>query len=78
MKAISLKLKDEIFEEVEKMVKEIHVSRNAYINNALELYNKLHRKRKIRKLLKEASLNVGKQSMDILHEMEDLDPHLIQ
>ncbi len=78
MKAISLKIKDEIFEELEKVVKEIHMSRNAYINKALELYNKINRRQKTRRLLRKASLNVRGQSMEVLREMELLDPHLIE
>ena len=78
MKAISLKIKDEIFKEAEQMVKEAHVSRNAYINQAVDLYNQLNRRRKLRKQLRKESKLVMAESMKVLKEMELLDPHLIE
>lgn len=78
MKVLSLKLKDEIFEDVEKMVIEAKVSRNAYINNAVELYNKINQKKKWRDQLRRASKLVGAQSLEFLREIESIDPHLIE
>ena len=78
MKAISLKIREDIFEELEKTVKEIHMSRNAYINKAVELYNKLNRKQRIRRLLRSASLKVRDQSLEFLRETEVIDDHLIE
>jgi hypothetical protein len=39
MKTLSLKLDDRIFEETEKVVSELKLARNRYINEALNLYN---------------------------------------
>ena len=78
MKAISLKIQEDVFEELEKTVKEIHMSRNAYINKAVDFYNKINRKRKNRRLLKEASLKVRDQSLAFLREIEGIDSHLIE
>ena len=78
MKAISLKIKDDIFEDLEKLVKEGHLSRNAYINKALELYNKINRKRKWREQLRKASKLVGAHSLEVLKEIENIDPHLLE
>ena len=78
MKVLSLKLKDEIFKEAEQMVQYTHVSRNAYINKAVDLYNQLNRRRKLRKQLRKESRLVMAESMKVLKEMELLDPHLIE
>ena len=78
MKVLSLKLKDEIFKEAEQMVKEARVSRNAYINKAVELYNKINRRQKLRKAFRRASKLVRAESIKVLREMEGLDPHLIE
>ena len=40
MKVLSLKLKEQIFEDVEMIVKKMHVLRNAYINDVLDFFNK--------------------------------------
>ncbi len=77
MKVLSLKLKDEIFEEAENMIKQIKISRNAYINEAVELYNKLNRRKNLMKQFRKESKLVRDNSMAVLKEMELLDPHLI-
>ena len=41
MKTVSLKNDDSIFEETEKILSRIRKSRNRYINEALEYYNKV-------------------------------------
>ena len=78
MKLLSLKLQDQIFEDVEKMVKKVHISRNAYINEALRIYNQFNRKRILRKQIHRASKLVTQDSMEVLREMEHLDPHLLE
>lgn len=78
MKALSLKLKDEVFKDTEDLVKKINTTRNAYINQALELYNKFNRRRLLRKQLRKESKLVMAESMKVLKEMEFLDPHLIE
>ena len=77
MKVLSLKVKDEIFIEAEKMIREVNISRNAYINEAIELYNKLNRRKTLAKQFRKDSKLTSKASMKVLKEMELLDPHLI-
>jgi len=73
MKVLSLKLKDEVFEEVERVVHKIHVPRNAYINRALFFYNKLNQRKLMRKRLAKESEAVRDVSLDVLHEFEQLE-----
>jgi metal-responsive CopG/Arc/MetJ family transcriptional regulator len=77
MKVLSLKLKDEIFTEAEKMVKEINISRNAYINEAIEFYNKLNRRKNLAKALRKDSKLGRDESLRVLKEWELIDEHLI-
>ena len=77
-KALSLKLQEDIFEEVEKITKLTKMPRNAYINRALDFYNKLNRKRMLKKQLAKES-KLGKDSaLEVLHEFEQLDDNLFE
>ena len=40
-KMLSLKMQNDIFIETEAITKKIHMPRNAYINQAVDFYNKL-------------------------------------
>lgn len=73
MKVLSLKLKDEVFSEAEKLIEKIHVSRNAYINQALAFYNKVNKRRLLRKQLERESGETRAVSLEVLREMEKLD-----
>lgn len=73
MKTISLKIDDEIFGETEKILSTIKKPRNSYINEAIEAYNKIQRRKILeQKLSKESSL-VKKESMLVLKEFEEID-----
>ncbi len=73
MKAMSLKLREDVFKEVEKVVREIRISRNAYINDALVLYNTLHRRKFLRAQLQKESRAVREVSLEVLHELENME-----
>ena len=70
MKVLSLKLRDEVFEEVEKVVQAIRIPRNAYINQALEFYSKLSRRKLLKERLQKESRAVRLNSLRILKEFE--------
>lgn len=72
MKILSLKLKDDVFSEAEALIKKIHVSRNAYINKALSFYNKVNKRKLLRKQLENESKLVQGISLEVLSEMEKL------
>lgn len=52
MKTVSLKIDDSIFGETEKILAHIKKSRNRYINEAIEYYNKFQRNRILYRYLK--------------------------
>jgi metal-responsive CopG/Arc/MetJ family transcriptional regulator len=73
MKNISLKLQQSLLEETEEILKELHLSRNRYINEAVEFYNKVQRRKMIEaRMIKESGL-VSKDSMEVLKEFERLE-----
>ncbi len=44
MKTLSLKLEEHIIEETEQITKDINISRNRYINEALAYYNNIRKR----------------------------------
>ncbi|MBI4971173.1 MAG: hypothetical protein HZC17_04980 [Candidatus Omnitrophica bacterium] len=73
MKMLSLKLRDEVFQEVESVVHKIHVPRNAYINDALMFYSQLYRRKLLKKQLEKESRAVRQVSLEVLREFEKLE-----
>ena len=72
MKNLSLKLDDDIFLETERVVEKLGTTRNRYINEALEIYNKYYNRKMLRdQLVKESRAAYG-SSRDILEEYERL------
>ena len=72
MKTLSLKLDDNIFNETEVVLTKVKKSRNRYINEAVDYYNRINKRNLIaRKLTKESKL-VRKESLAVLLEFENL------
>jgi len=69
-KVLSLKLKDEIFQDTESMRKTAKVPRNAYINRALDFFNSIQKRRLLKRQLTKESKLVSKESLLILSEFE--------
>lgn len=72
MKNLSLKLDDDIFDETEKIVARVQKTRNRYINEAIDFYNRLHRRGLLSKQLARESKLVASDSMEVLAEFEKL------
>ena len=73
MKNLSLKMDDDIFQEMERNIARIRKNRNRYINEAVQFYNMVQNRKLLSKqLLKESKL-VKEESMKILAEFESLD-----
>ena len=72
MKTLSLKLDDNIFDETEDLRTKVKKSRNRYINEAVDYYNRINKRNLIAgKLTKESKL-VKKESLLVLSEFEVL------
>ena len=76
MKALSLKLKDEIFAAVDSIAKEIRQPRNAYINEALAFYTRFKRRQMLKARFKKESLATRASTLEVLREMEALEDPL--
>jgi len=70
MKTLSLKLDDSIFQETEQVIGYTKKSRNRYINDALDYYNKMQKRNLLTIQLEKESKIVGEESMKVLMEFE--------
>ncbi len=73
MKTLSLKLDDSVFSETESVVNQIHKPRNRYINEALEFYNKIQKRKILSAKLEKESKLVKEESLKVLNEFELID-----
>ena len=69
---LSVKLQDSVFEETEAIVKKSSLTRNAYINEAVDFYNRLNQRKKLQRLLMDESRIVAASSMEVLKEFEKI------
>ncbi len=72
MKNLSLKIDENIFQDTEKIISKIKKNRNRYINEAVEFYNMLHKRKILTKQLEKESRLVRDESMKVLSEFESL------
>lgn len=73
MKNVSLKIDNTIFGETEKILSRIKKSRNRYINEAIDYYNRLQTRLLLEKKLKKESDLVKEDSMSVLKDFEEID-----
>lgn len=73
MKTLSLKLDDSVFAETEDVISHIKKSRNRYINDALDYYNKVQKRKLLASKLEKESKLVADDSLHVLHEFEMID-----
>ena len=72
MKNLSLKMDDTVFNETEKIITKISKNRNRYINEAVQFYNLLQKRKIISRQLQKESKIVQEESMKVLAEFEKL------
>ncbi len=77
-KALSLRIKEEIFGELESIRQEIKKPRNTYINEAIAHYNKLNRRKLLAKKLRKESMRVQPNSLEILSDFEQLPDDILE
>ena len=73
MKIISLHIDDTIFTETQQILSRMKKSRNRYINEAIDHYNKVQKRLILEKKLEKESDIVREDSMNILKDFEDID-----
>ncbi len=75
MKTVSLKLDVIVYEETEPLLKKIKKPRNRYINEALQFYHHIQKKKIISEQLAIESKLVSDESMNVLNEFEKLEDY---
>ena len=75
MKTLSLKLDDTIYHDTEQVLEQIKQSRNRYINEALDYYNRIQKKKLVAKMLLFESKLVQEESMKILSEFDNIEEY---
>jgi hypothetical protein len=71
--AISARIQEPIFRETEDLLPSLNISRNTYVNKALEAANKYYKKQYILKKIKEESRKSQEDSHKILQEFEAIE-----
>lgn len=72
-KLISIKIDPKTLEETDIMVSKLGMSRNKYINEAIEAYTKAKKRAELEKQIRKEIKNIAESSMEVLAEFEDLD-----
>lgn len=73
---LSLKLDEKVFESTERIVKQMHMPRNAYINRAVDFFNRLQARKALAKTLRGESRKVASDSLSVLKTFESLEDEL--
>lgn len=72
-KVLSLKLRDDVFQEIENIIHQLKIPRNTYINEALAFYNRQNRRKILQKQLARESELVQHNSLEVLADFEKLE-----
>jgi hypothetical protein len=72
MKTLSLKLEDQIFDEAEAVISKVRKTRNRYINEAVDYYNRYNKRKILATKLANESKMVQEESMYVLREFESI------
>jgi len=75
-KVLSLKLQNNVFEEAEEILRKNRKARNAYFNEAIDLYNKLNKRKLLKRELAKESVLVAADSLEVLEAFERLEDEL--
>jgi len=76
MKSISLKLHQQLLVDADNILQQLKTSRNKYINEAIDFYNKHHQRKLLEQQLLAESKLVADESMEVLEEFESLEDEI--
>ncbi len=65
-------LDDDVFNDTEEISAKLNVTRNRYINEAVDWYNQVNKRRLLQTQLEKESRLTSNDSMDILQEFEQI------
>jgi len=72
-KVISLKIEEKILQDADNMVSKLGISRNKYINEAIEAYSKAKKRAAMEEQIKKEVALIRESSMEVLTEFEALE-----
>lgn len=72
-KALLLKLNDETFATAEKILHKVRMPRNAYLNRAVDFYNRLQLRKLTAKRLKKDAALLREDTRDVIRSFELLE-----
>lgn len=72
-KLLSLKMDERVFRETEVLLHKIHVPRNAYINHAVDFFNRCQKRRLTKKQLRNDVALLAEDTRDVLKSFELLE-----
>ncbi len=72
-KPLSLKLQEELFQDMEEIIKKNKTPRNRYINEAIRYYNQFNERKLLKLELKQESLVTAPESLRIMSEFEAIE-----
>jgi hypothetical protein len=75
-KVLSLKLQEQVYEEAEEILRSRRTARNAYFNEAIHFYNKLWKRKLLKRELARESALVAADSLEVLEAFERLEDEL--
>lgn len=75
-RVLSLKLRDKVYEEAEEILRKSRKARNAYFNEAINLYNRLWKRKLLKRELAKESVLVAADSLEVLEAFERLEHEL--
>lgn len=78
VKVLHLKLEERVLRESEEILRQRKTSRNAYFNEAIDFYNKLWKRKLLKKVVAEESALVSADSLEVLEAFERLSDELDQ
>lgn len=73
MKTIVAKIDNSIFEETEKILSNLNIPQNRYINEAIDYFNKVQKRQLLEKRLTIKSKLVQKESIAVLNQFANID-----
>jgi hypothetical protein len=77
-KLLSLKLQDKVFQDTEEVLRHVQKPRNAYLNEAVNFYNHLWRRKILKEALVRESAMVADDSLEVLQAFEQLEDELVE
>lgn len=72
-KLISVKIDEKVLEGIDEMVKNLNISRNKFVNEAIVEYTKMQKRAALEEQIRIASFMVRESGMEVLKEFEALD-----